>query len=173
MIQRKTEPEPFVATSGDRDGAIAGGQVHGVTAQEWMFTWGPKLNESLSGYLEATAFDLPTTFAMWNSGSSAAFAKAMWAPIAALTGKGQPYATLIRLLAPDPLDSHINAGRDAAVAEKQDPLGNGIQPRGDRSWAGRQWHGKGKERHPLDAGRIHRPVARGYRDLGSVQHRPP
>lgn len=134
-VAAEPDPEPFVATSSDNDGSIAE-MASGITAQEWMWAWGPMLTQKLGAYLEGTTFDLPTPFAVWKTGSSVAFASAMWAPVAALTGKGQPYATLGRILAPDPLDPHINAGRDAAVTETEDPyLGNPIQPRGARLWA--------------------------------------
>lgn len=124
VVQRKTEAEPFVATSGDMTGGILG-----TDAQKWMSTWGEALSLALSTYLQNTNFLMPTPFADWKSGSSKAFAEAMFAPFTKL-GKTQHYSQLGAVLAPDRLDPLINAGRDAPTAEKEDPYGAPIHPKG-------------------------------------------
>jgi hypothetical protein len=130
-VQRKEDRE-LVGTSGDKPGAFGGN-----TAQAWLYTWGEVLLQRLDGYLKATAFSMPSSFADWKSGSSAEFATAAFAPIAAGTAKGLPRLNLMKILEPDPLEVHVNAGRDAPLKQKENPLEpeSPIEPTGDVAWA--------------------------------------
>jgi hypothetical protein len=129
-LQRKTDPEHFNATAND-----SGGGPLANTTQSWMWIWSPLLVQKLDAWLAGTPFALTSPFVRWKSGSSKEFAAAMWAPIKALTGKGQHYATLGPMLAPDAIDTVINAGRDAAVSNKLNPIdGSEIQSKGAIGW---------------------------------------
>ncbi|HWU88901.1 MAG TPA: DUF4157 domain-containing protein [Kofleriaceae bacterium] len=116
-IQKKTEAERYHATAND-----SGGGVTAVTAQQWMWSWGPLVMTRLGAWLSGAAFHLTSPFVRWRSSGSADFAASMWAPMTSLSGKGQQYAHLGPMIAPDALDTVINAGRDAAVTDNLSPI---------------------------------------------------
>lgn len=116
-LQKRTEAERYHPTAGD-----SGGGAAAVTAQQWMWIWGPHVMTRLGVWLSGAAFRLTSPFVRWRSGASADFTAAMWAPMTSLTGKGQQYAQLGPMIAPDALDPVINAGRDAAVTDRFSPF---------------------------------------------------